>query len=107
MRTLHEPGALTPIRTAHDCIIVLQPHRRAARDAKTSKLHSPVFVREDIRTLDVTVDDTLIVEVHEPFKDLQDIAPLITPVHQINIDEHIHHTDLWRLTIDMSERTSA
>lgn len=68
----YEYSALTPIGTAH-YRIVSHPRRCAARDTKVSKLHAPVFVREDVRALDVTVDDTLIVEVHEPFEDLRDI----------------------------------
>lgn len=64
--------SLTPIRTSNHCIVPYA-RSRAARDTKVRQLHLSVLVREDVRALDVAVDNTLIVEIHESFEDLRDI----------------------------------
>ena len=51
----------TPVRTPHHSVVPHRTGRRAACDAEVRQLDAPILVGEDIRTLDVAVDDTLIV----------------------------------------------
>ena len=61
-------GKRTPIRTPNYSPVL---HTiRLRRHTKVRQLHRPILVSEDIRTLDVAVDHTLVVEVHQPLEHL-------------------------------------
>ena len=64
--------APTPIRAPNDGIIQgnISSHTRYP---KVRKLDGPVFVREDIGTLYVSVYDTLVMEIDKAFKYLRDV----------------------------------
>lgn len=49
------------------------------RDSKVSQLDAPVLVGEDIGALDVTVDDTLIVQINQALQDLRNSVSSCTP----------------------------
>ena len=67
-------GTRTPIWASHYRIIVRSSSSRCiTRNAKVCELHSAVLGREDIRSLDVAMDDTLVMEVDESFQDLRDV----------------------------------
>jgi hypothetical protein len=63
---------LTPIRTP-DHRIVRDSSSSRARDTEISQLDTTVLVRQDIRSFDISVDHTLIVQIHEPLQDLRDV----------------------------------
>lgn len=44
-----------------------------ASDSKVSKLYTAILISQDIRALYITMDDTLVVQVYEPFQDLTDV----------------------------------
>jgi hypothetical protein len=60
-----------PVRATDDGAVV--DTRRVARDAEVGELDGAVLVGEDVGALDVAVDDTLIVKVHEAFENLGDV----------------------------------
>ena len=68
-------GVRTPIWATDDRIVADGPRSSAARHTKIGELHAPILVREDVRTFDISVDHTLVMEVHEPFEDLRDVHP--------------------------------
>ena len=63
----------TPVGTADHGVVAHGTCSGAARNAEIRKLDTPVLVRQDVGPLDVTVDDTLVVEVDETFEDLGDV----------------------------------
>ena len=65
--------SLTPVRTADDFIVATCASRRGACDSEVRQLHASVFVRQDIGTFDVAVDNTLVVQVHQTFQNLRDV----------------------------------
>ena len=74
MRHNERSGTRTPIWASHYRIVVRSSSGRCITcNAKVCKLHSAVLGREDIRSLDVAMDDTLIMEVDESFQDLRDV----------------------------------
>jgi hypothetical protein len=54
----------TPVWTSNDGGVV---HARSCstRNTKVSKLYRPILVREEVRALDISVDDALVVQVNE------------------------------------------
>ncbi len=64
--------ARTPIRTPNDGIIQGAISSRT-RYSKVRQLHGPIFVREDIGALYVSVYDTLVMEIDEAFEYLGDV----------------------------------
>jgi hypothetical protein len=65
-------SALTPIWAPDHCIIRDSSCRRTC-DTKVSQLDAAILVRKNIRSFDVSVDYTLIVQIHEPLQDLRNI----------------------------------
>ena len=65
-------GALTPIGTPNHRVVACA-RRRAARDTEVRKFDRAVFRRQNIRALDIAMNDTLIMQVYQPLKDLRDI----------------------------------
>lgn len=61
----------TPVRTPHDSSIHNTPRPR--RHSEICELDRPIFVGEDIRALDIAMDNTLVVQVHQTLQDLRDI----------------------------------
>ena len=68
-------GVRTPIWATDNRIVANSTRSGAARHTKIGELHAPILVREDVRTFDISVDHTLVMEVHEPFEDLRDVHP--------------------------------
>lgn len=59
----------TPVRTSnHSCIRSSCSHTTC--DAEVSQLDSAIFVGQDVCSLDIAVDDTLVMEIDQPLKDL-------------------------------------
>lgn len=63
---------LTPIWTANHCVVRDSSCGRTS-DSKVGKLYTPILVGQDIGTFDVAVNDTLIMQVDEPFQHLGDV----------------------------------
>lgn len=63
----------TPVRAPHHRVVSHCACRRAARDAEVRELDAPVLVRQDVRALDIAMDDTLVVQVHQAFEHLRDV----------------------------------
>ena len=72
MVLVSEEGARTPVWAAYYRIVIGGRGRRT-RNTEVRELDSTVLVRKEIRTLDVAMDDTLFVQVYEPFEDLRDV----------------------------------
>ena len=62
----------TPVGTSHDGIVT-DTRRCTTCNAKVSEFDASVLVCKDISTLDVSVNDTLIVQVYQSFQDLRNI----------------------------------
>lgn len=54
-------------------LLILATSQRASRDPKVGKLYRSVLGGEDIGALDVTVDDTLVVEVVKALENLGNV----------------------------------
>lgn len=61
---------LTPVWTTNYCIVPNRPRSRTTGDAEIRELDTSVLVSQDVGTLDIPVDDTLVVEVYKSFKNL-------------------------------------
>ena len=64
----------TPVWAPDDGIIACRASgSRIARDTKVGEFDSAIFGRQDVGALDISVDHTLVVQVHETLEDLRDI----------------------------------
>lgn len=63
----------TPVWTPHDRVVAYGTRGGATCNTKIRQLHTTILVREDICALDIAMDDTLVVQIHEPFQDLRDV----------------------------------
>jgi hypothetical protein len=61
----------TPIGTPHDSNIAQRTC--LCRNSEIRQLYHTLFRREDIRTLDIAMNDTLFMQVDEPLQDLIDV----------------------------------
>src|SRR4051794_20294770 len=62
-----------PVWGPHDLGLLVWPSKRAGRDAKVSKLDGAVLGRQDVGTLDISVNNTLIVEILQTLEDLRHV----------------------------------
>jgi hypothetical protein len=53
----------TPIRTSDHRIIADRTPMRATRNTKIRQLDSPILIGEDVGSLDIAMDNTLVVEI--------------------------------------------
>jgi len=60
VRTGYEKGKLTPIGTANNSIVGNSTSCGRTSDPKVSKLYTTILVSQDVRALDIPMDDTLI-----------------------------------------------
>ena len=63
----------TPVRAANYGIITDSTCSGATCNTKIRKFDATILVGQNIRTLDIPVNDTLVVEVHETFENLRDV----------------------------------
>ena len=66
-------GSRTPVWTAHNLIVPNRARCRTTCNTEVCELDTSIFVREDVCTFDITVDDTLVVKVHQTLEDLRDV----------------------------------
>ena len=59
-----------PVGRADDLGLLVWPGEGACRDAKVGQLDGAILGRQDVGALDVSMDDTLIVQVLQPLQDL-------------------------------------
>lgn len=62
----------TPVGTPNHSII-RDGSRSCTCDAKVGELDTPILVGQYIGTLDIPMDNTLVMQVHEPLQDLGDV----------------------------------
>lgn len=63
---------LTPIWTSDDGVVT-NPTCRITRDAEICKLHAAILIGEYVRSLDVSMDNALIMQIDKAFQNLGDI----------------------------------
>ena len=63
----------TPIRTANNGIIPDCTRSSTTCNAEVSELDAAILVGQNIRALDVSVDDTLVVEIDESLENLRNV----------------------------------
>ena len=63
----------TPIRTANNGIIPDRARSSTTCNAKVSELDATILVGQNVRALDVSVDDTLVVEIDESLENLRNV----------------------------------
>ena len=68
-------GIHTPVWTTNDSVVPYRSCSSATRNAEVCKLDTPVLVCQDIRTLDVSVYDTLVVKIYKSLQDLRNVDP--------------------------------
>ena len=61
----------TPVWAPHHSSISGAPRLRS--HSEISELDGTIFIREDIGTLDVSMDHTLVVQIEQPFEHLGDV----------------------------------
>lgn len=59
-----------PVRRTHNLSLLVGSSKRAGGDAKVGQLDSAIFRRQDVRALDIPVDDTLVVEILKALENL-------------------------------------
>lgn len=59
-----------PVRRANHLGLLVRPSEGTGRDTKVGELDGSIFRRQDVGALDVSVDDTLIVQILQTLQDL-------------------------------------
>jgi len=59
-----------PVRSSHHLCFLISPSQRTCGDSKVCKFDLPILCGEDVGSLYVSVDNTLIVEVLKPVENL-------------------------------------